>query len=237
MLNAAMRDKQMSDLQFLKDQKDPIAWLENNLQAHRLGNSDLIRVSMSGTDRPMLITVVDTVIKALIRVEQDQAQDVQLQRLKELDDVLGRREHEYSNKLQSYQQRERVDLHGGSGLRGQTAREDLKGYLAEERRIAFARNTAQTRLQLLTERPDADKKDVARLQNEIAQLTGEQKLIKRDIEQKEVDASNKSVDLTMMKQELDTENQMIERLRRLKSELSVRIETCKSGVQILQGAQ
>jgi len=40
-----------------------------------------------------------------------------------------------------------------------------------------------------------------------------------------------------MKQELDTENQMIERLRRLKSELRVRIETHKSGVQILQGAQ
>jgi hypothetical protein len=117
------------------------------------------------------------------------------------------------------------------------AQEDLKGYLAEARRIAFARNAAQTGLQLLTERPDADKKDVARLQSEIAQLTGEQKLIKRDIEQRAAEAGNKSVQLTMMKQELDTENQMIERLRRLQSELRVRIETRKLGVQILQGAQ
>jgi hypothetical protein len=236
-LNAAMRDTKMSELrqQFINDQKDPIAWLENNLQAHRLGNSGLIRVSMSGTDRPMLITVVDAVTRAFIRVEQDQAQDVQLRRLNELERILSRREDEYSKKLEKYQQSER--LAEGFGLRATLAREDLTGYLAEARRLAFARNGAQVRLQLLTERPDADKKDVARLQSEIAQLTGEQKQINRDIEQRAAEAGHKSVQLTMMKQELDTENRMIERLRRLKSELRVRIETHKPGVQILQGAQ
>ena len=165
--NSALRNINTKDLDFLKTQKDPVAWLDNNLRAERVGNSAVIRASMSGADRQELITVLDAVINTFASQAEDRTKMAQLQELKQLGDILRQWERSYTAKLSAYLQQERnLDL---SGSRLRWAREDLNAYEAEARRIIFTRNAAQARLQVLTSTNKAEA-NVAKLRDEVAQL-------------------------------------------------------------------
>jgi hypothetical protein len=234
--NSALRNINTKEVDFLKTQKDPVAWLDNNLRAERVGNSAVIRASMSGADRQGLITVLDAVINAFANQAEDRTKMAQLQELKQLGDILRQWERRYTARLSAYLQQERnLDL---SGSRLQWAREDLNAYEAEARRITFTRNAAQARLQVSSSTNKAEA-NVAKLRDEVAQSNCELKAIKPDIDRlkQEAEHSAISIELLMMKEQLDAQNQMIERLRRLQEELSVRLEFGNAGIAVLQGAQ
>ncbi len=65
-LNAALQDKEVSKCRTLREQVDPIGWLEQNLKVEFIAASELMEVSLSGEDPHELAAIVNAVTKAYI---------------------------------------------------------------------------------------------------------------------------------------------------------------------------
>ncbi len=65
-LNAALRDSAVSNYRMIREQVDPIEWLQQNLKVEFIANSELMEISLIGEDPQELAGIVNAVKKAYI---------------------------------------------------------------------------------------------------------------------------------------------------------------------------
>jgi len=65
-LNAALRDREVSRYRLVRDQVDPIRWLQDNLNVEFIAESELMEISLTGEDPQELAGLVNAVKKAYI---------------------------------------------------------------------------------------------------------------------------------------------------------------------------
>jgi capsular exopolysaccharide synthesis family protein len=92
-LNAALKDPKVKGLALVNQQADPILWLEDELKVDYPEGSEIVKISMMGTEPADLITIVDAVAKAYLAEMSDLE-------TKERDDHRGRLENAF-NKAQA----------------------------------------------------------------------------------------------------------------------------------------
>lgn len=61
-LNAALRDPQISDLAIIKQQQNPIAWLQNQLQVTSPGDSEIVKIELVSANQNESLLLIDTVV-------------------------------------------------------------------------------------------------------------------------------------------------------------------------------
>ena len=89
MLNAALQDKEVSKYRMVREQIDPIAWLQENLKVEFIAGSEVMEISLSGDDPHELAGIVNAVKKAymeeVVNVDTKQRTDRhdQLKKIKE----------------------------------------------------------------------------------------------------------------------------------------------------------
>ena len=65
-LNAALRNKDVSNYQLLRKQKDPIGWLQENLKVGFINGSEVMEISLTGDDPREVAGVVNAVKKSYV---------------------------------------------------------------------------------------------------------------------------------------------------------------------------
>ncbi len=65
-LNAALQDKEVSKYRMIREQVDPIAWLQENLKVEFIAASEVMEISLSGDNPHELAGIVNAVKKAYI---------------------------------------------------------------------------------------------------------------------------------------------------------------------------
>jgi len=65
-INAALQEKGISKLQTIKEHKDPVNWLQDNLQAQFLQGSQILEISLAGEKADELAIVVNAVTRAYL---------------------------------------------------------------------------------------------------------------------------------------------------------------------------
>ncbi len=181
-LQAALRVRGVADLTIAKQQADPAAWLEKNLDVALIDNTGVVRVRVtegSAAERAALANAVaDAYLEEVVGAEARQKQE--------------RREHLHKLR-QVYEdslRQKRKSLHemgvvlGASrSLRQEFDREDLAGFRKELQRVRLAKVAAQARLNCL--KRAAAKEGVpeaaAKLEDEVAVLAEQEKLLKGEI--------------------------------------------------------
>ncbi len=75
-LNAALRNKEVSQYRIIREQVDPIAWLQANVKVAFIGGSEVMEISMTGDDPQEIAGIVNAVKKAYV----DEVVDVDTKR-------------------------------------------------------------------------------------------------------------------------------------------------------------
>ena len=60
-LNAALRKPGVSQLEYLREEIDPVTWLQKNIRVAFPGNSEILQISMTGDDPVQLVKLVNAV--------------------------------------------------------------------------------------------------------------------------------------------------------------------------------
>lgn len=86
-LLAALRNPEVADLGLVRQQRDPIAWLEQNVAVVVSGHSEILPVQLSGEDPRAVAAIVNAVVQAYLNEVVDVERNQRRQRLNELDRV------------------------------------------------------------------------------------------------------------------------------------------------------
>jgi polysaccharide biosynthesis transport protein len=103
-LNAALRDPKVANLPVVKEQPDPVVWLEKELRVDFPNGPEIARVSLSGDNAAQLKIVVDAVVDAyLVEVVYKRTQHRD-KRLKELTDLYNFYQQNLNRAYKSYRE-------------------------------------------------------------------------------------------------------------------------------------
>jgi hypothetical protein len=218
-LQAALKRDEVKSLAIVKGKTAPARWLAENIETTFLDNTGLLRVSFgagSAEERAVLINgVVDAYMDDVVYAEQSEKRT----RLAELEKVFNVSKAELKSKRDAIRKSEM-----GEGIfssfRGQSNREDLAQLRKELLRVRLEKVGTQARL---NHRKSAaggnDKATLAKLEEEIAVLTAQEKLLEKDLsslkEQAEriaVVEANKKESLRSLQEQIMAEEQFVEKL-------------------------
>jgi len=99
-LAAALRKPGIAELQTLRSQIDPIAWLERELRVEFPGGGELMRISLSGENPAEIASIVNAVTEAYLDETVNKERARRLSRLSELDKLYSEKEKELRDKRQ-----------------------------------------------------------------------------------------------------------------------------------------
>ena len=122
-MNAALQHDGISRLPLLKSQADPIDWLVKNLEVNRLGESEIIEVSLpprTGFSSKEQATVINAVVSAYIDEVVDKERKLMLQR----QETLKKLSRAYSEMMKT--RRETIRKLASSASHGQELSESEK---------------------------------------------------------------------------------------------------------------
>jgi len=95
-INAALRKPGINQLQMVRDEDKPLAFMENHLSTEYPGDSEILRVSLSGEDSEQTVKLVQAVMEAYL---EEIGQSERLERTQRLETL--RREHrDYVGEIQ-----------------------------------------------------------------------------------------------------------------------------------------
>ena len=66
-LSEALRKPNVSKLEYLRDEEDPLTWLKEHIQVSFPGNSEILEIGMTGDDPSQLVTLVNAVKDAYMQ--------------------------------------------------------------------------------------------------------------------------------------------------------------------------
>ena len=86
-LKAALKSEDIKQLELVKGEADPVAWLEDEIKVDFKEGSELINISMSGTQPEQLVMLVDAVTQAYLQEVVNLERKKRQEQLDELEDV------------------------------------------------------------------------------------------------------------------------------------------------------
>ncbi|OHB70176.1 MAG: hypothetical protein A2V70_11725, partial [Planctomycetes bacterium RBG_13_63_9] len=93
-LTAALRSTEIRELPCVKREKDPVAWLQEELRVSYPGEAEIMEVSMTGDDPKAVAKLVQAVVDAYMAEVVEDKRNEQRTRLQKLNDVLTETENE-----------------------------------------------------------------------------------------------------------------------------------------------
>jgi capsular exopolysaccharide synthesis family protein len=97
-LIAALRPPEIANLDIVQQQDDPVRWLAKNLKVDLPLNTEIMKVSLTGTQPEQVKSVVQAVVDAYMKVAVGDERDRQRARLSELDKLYKEKEEESRSK-------------------------------------------------------------------------------------------------------------------------------------------
>ena len=191
MSEAALRDADVSPLPAVKKQTDPAAWLQRNLEATHLQNTEVIQVSMagqSGADTKDQAAIINAVVKAYV----DDVVNVDRKRRADRHVMITNLTHKYRDMIDERREQARKLSESAASV-DQFGVPDQKrsSHLYEsvvERRLALKLDRAQTET-LLRRKPkdplrksEQVRKEIAQLEEHLAVLTAQEAVLVETLE-------------------------------------------------------
>jgi uncharacterized protein involved in exopolysaccharide biosynthesis len=213
-LNAAIKDKSVSNFQLIRGNIDPISWLAENLKVEFVGGSELMEISLSGDNPVELAAIVNAVKRAYMEevVNFEAARKGQRHaKLKEL-------KREYENLLNERRARLRQSIEIQRGADPATIierieesmefRRTLRSQLLNlELELAEAEALMARRKESTGSASDAVRNEIAQIEDRVVGMKARQKVLEQRL--KEVNTSTSingaaTVDLESLKDEIAT---------------------------------
>ena len=218
-LNAVLRQNKVASLALVQAQKDPVEWLEENLQADFQLGPEILRVGMDRDKTDDLKVLVDAVTDAYLQEvvhKEDNRRMARLNRLQELyakfDDILKTKQQTLTSVVKQF------DGPRVESWQQQFTRDELADVTRELHRVRLAKIAAQARLnqQRAAKKNDEHPSvDVRKTIAEVDVLFEQEKLLKQAVkplvnEMRQV--SHTSLDVEAMKEEIAQAQEMTKRL-------------------------
>jgi RNA polymerase sigma factor (sigma-70 family) len=184
-LRAALGKAEVASLAILKTQADPLGWLEKNVEAVLLDNTDILRVSIGAGSEAERAALANAVAAAYVERTNNEEREQKVQRLDALRDLLAEHERRLQQSrevLRKVAQQTGTDPSGA--LRRQFEREDLAHLRGELQQTRAARIRAQARLNYRRSRPAGEKAKevIGQLEEEVGVLAEQEKLLRQEID-------------------------------------------------------
>jgi RNA polymerase sigma factor (sigma-70 family) len=217
-LQAALKQPAVADLRVVRQQADPLAWLEMGLQVDVPAGMEVLRISFSGGTPHDQVALINAVAHAYLDQAIGRDHAAQRERLSRLQDLVAKYDAQISEKRALAR---KLAMATGAREEGKPSwqekllLEDLRDLKRELRRIKLARVAAQVRLAKYKE-AGADFQGTARkLEEEVLVLTQQEKTLGEDLKQllKEAGEQNaSSVEVESFRRELAAVEDMARRL-------------------------
>jgi hypothetical protein len=231
-LNAALRDRGVSQLPPLKERTDPITWLQQSLEVTNPKDSEILQISLapgsglSGADQA-------TIINAVVRAYMDEVVNVDLKRRTERYDRLKKLQDNYDQLLSKKQ--ETLRKLSESAGRGEPLGDLEKNAL---RRLYHDLRTRRVKLRLeqaeaetlLARRKKAEgsatdpaRKEMAQLEDRLAVVIAGQKVVDEELERLTHEVHRAAIQDLDLKELKDDMAQMEDAARKVAAEVEALI--------------
>jgi RNA polymerase sigma factor (sigma-70 family) len=238
-LRAALQRPEVAKLEALKGKADALGWLETNLRALFIDNTGVLRVSVAAGSGPDRAALTNAVVRAYLEEIVGREQNQKAERWEMLESLRTRYEDQVRHKREVYRKLTR-ERGASQSLKQQFDREDLTRFRAELQRVGLETIRTQARLNYLKRSAGADAKEVTRLEQEVAVLAEQAKLLRgeieplaRSVEVGSVAATDPEFDL--LRQEIAAGEQQVRKLAAEVEALKVE-ERAGSRVRLLEEA-
>ncbi len=190
-LNAALLDKNVSKFRMIREQVDPIAWLQENVKADFVVGSEVMEISLTGDDPVEIAGVVNAIKKAYM----DEVVNVNTKRradrhtkLKSISDSYADILKERRERLRRTREQRGVE---DPDFRANVIKETLSSRYASLRaqrvQVAMEQAKAETllarRKQSTGSQSEQLRKEIAELEEKLAVLAAQQKVVETELEQ------------------------------------------------------
>jgi hypothetical protein len=228
-LNTALRNPKVAELAVIKTQFDPVEWLEKRVGVDFVGDSEVMRISVSGDNEQDLVTLVDAITEAYLTEIVNKEQIERLRRLDQLKDVLTRQERGLREKRKMLRN---LAENAGTPERSAPAEQALLQKLTdcqrELRRVQLAQVGSQAklaRLQGTQPATEGRRRAVGELEDELAALAAQEKLLRSEEERLTAQISDREKKLNMAFMDLESYKEEIAEMeavnKRIRSEIAV----------------
>jgi hypothetical protein len=192
-MNSALHHDGISRLPLLKSQADPIEWLEKNLEVTRLGDSELLEVSLpsrTGLSTKEQASLINAVVSAYIDEVVDKDRKMMLQRQETLK-ILSKT---YSDMMKARRDTIRklasTDFPSAQVALWDTLRADLprQYHDLEARNVELRMDRAEAEAMLLRRKQneassgEQGRKEIAQLEDRVAALDARRKVLDREVD-------------------------------------------------------
>jgi capsule polysaccharide export protein KpsE/RkpR len=186
-LNAALRQPKIADLSIVRDQADPVEWLEKEVKTDFNAAPEILTVSLKGNKPEELTKVVDAVVDAYLQEFVHREDRARADRISRLTGLYGKFDEQVREKRKNLTDLARIlgaKDQEAIAIKRQLVRQDLADTHREVRRVHFELIAAQTRLARLQAQTKAGEPAaaVAKLEEEVAVLAEQKKMLEREQE-------------------------------------------------------
>ncbi len=238
-INAALRNPRAASMLFIREQKDPIGWLENHLEVTFDKETGFLRIALrtgQPTDRLILVeSVRDAYLSEVVYKENDG----KLRRLVKLKEFYLKSEDELRQKRKVM--RDMAMSVGGPNEKLQEAKQKLRDASMDALQKDLISNLsdlrkAEVKLVLAQRRKEMD--EAARCQVEIEYLKEMRKKLEKDFEvqAREVrDPRDKAIDLDFFQKEIDALENVTRTVATQKQQLEIELDA-PARIRVIQEA-
>jgi hypothetical protein len=226
-LRRALLDRKVAQLPAIKDQTDPIAWLQQNLEVTNPNGSEVLEISMeasrlSGVDQAAIINaVLQAYMDAVVNVDARRrtARHEQLKKLRESYSSLLKSKRDTLRKLsETVGRSERI-----AGLE----KDAWPRLYLDLRSRRIQQRMERAEIETLLERrrsaggaaADAARKEIPQLEDRLAVLTAGQKVVDEELERLAEEMHSTTIHVLDLKGQQDEIAQMEEILRKITAEV------------------
>jgi uncharacterized protein involved in exopolysaccharide biosynthesis len=213
-VNAALRNKNISGFRMVREQSDPIAWLSDSLEVEFVVGTELMEIALSGDNPEELAAIVNAVKTAY----KEEVVNFDIKRRADRHTKLKHIKEEYGNLLNHWRAvlREKVDTQRGADPvaimerkeESMEFRRTLKSQLLNlELELAEAEALLARRKESTGSASDAVRKEIAQIEDRVAGIKARQKVLDQRLKEVNADTSVTGaarVDLEALKDEIAT---------------------------------
>jgi RNA polymerase sigma factor (sigma-70 family) len=181
-LQAALQRKETKGLAIIQSKADPVRWLGQNVEAVFLENTGVLRVSLREGRPEERATLINAVVEQYLNEVVYSEQREKEQRVAEVDKLLSVRDDSLKQKRDALSRLSRQLGIASSAIKRHFDRDDLSLYRKELLRVRLAKVAAQARHKhRKAGAGEGGKAAVAELEEEIAVLAEQEKLLQQNI--------------------------------------------------------
>jgi hypothetical protein len=209
-LEHAIEEPRVARLETIKQQPDPVAWVQKNLKVERLEGTELIRLSFTGKGTADLANLVNAVAEAYVRESHADERSRRLERLARLQSALEKYKHFLHNERAEY----RAWVADVKSFRepGQL-KQEIAALSKELMRVRIAKIEAQAKLDREAARTGADeaahKSRIEKLKEEVALLQAHEELLGKELGR----TLENLLELELRSERTEDGDQIVKRLR------------------------